>query len=256
MAETVLSILLTLLQLLTYALVGRALLSWFDPRGQWTISRMLAEVTEPVIAPAAAGRSPGRHARSLVHRRHHSHPGAGAVAATGTVVAGPRVHGNAPPEAISGGAFSCKPPIVIKEHCHGTSAGRNRGCWVMGDGVTGDGSRFPAALSASSAPAKRASVSTAQLHADARHLRRIAAPERAGMPTSTREPDGLTSAGEDKSGTVRVSGATRGSGRLRERMGGIRLLTTLYTIFFVLIILIAIGSFFGVFGNPLIDPGL
>ncbi len=51
MAETVLSILLTLLQLLTYALVGRALLSWFDPRGQWTISRMLAEVTEPVIAP-------------------------------------------------------------------------------------------------------------------------------------------------------------------------------------------------------------
>ena len=51
MAETVLSILLTLLQLLTYALVGRALLSWFDPRGQWTITRMLAEVTEPVIAP-------------------------------------------------------------------------------------------------------------------------------------------------------------------------------------------------------------
>jgi hypothetical protein len=39
-------------------------------------------------------------------------------------------------------------------------------------------------------------------------------------------------------------------------MGGIRLIVTLYTIFFVLIILIAIGSFFGVFGNPLIDPGL
>ena len=44
-------ILLQLLQLLTYALIGRALLSWFDPRGQWTITRMLAEVTDPVIAP-------------------------------------------------------------------------------------------------------------------------------------------------------------------------------------------------------------
>jgi hypothetical protein len=43
---------------------------------------------------------------------------------------------------------------------------------------------------------------------------------------------------------------------VEERMGGLRLLTTLYMIFFVLIILIAIGSFFGVFGNPLIDPGL
>ena len=51
MAETVLSILLTLLQLLTFALIGRALLSWFDPGGQWTITRMLAEVTDPVIAP-------------------------------------------------------------------------------------------------------------------------------------------------------------------------------------------------------------
>jgi len=39
-------------------------------------------------------------------------------------------------------------------------------------------------------------------------------------------------------------------------MSGIRLITALYTIFFVLIILIVIGSFFGVFENPLIDPGL
>ena len=51
MADTVLFILLQLLQILTYALIGRALLSWFDPRGQWTISRILADVTEPVIAP-------------------------------------------------------------------------------------------------------------------------------------------------------------------------------------------------------------
>lgn len=39
-------------------------------------------------------------------------------------------------------------------------------------------------------------------------------------------------------------------------MGGIKLITVLYTIFFLLMILIAIGSFFGVFDNPLIDPGL
>jgi len=51
MADTVLFILLQLLQILTYALIARALLSWFDPRGQWTISRLLADVTEPVIAP-------------------------------------------------------------------------------------------------------------------------------------------------------------------------------------------------------------
>ena len=39
-------------------------------------------------------------------------------------------------------------------------------------------------------------------------------------------------------------------------MGGIRLITTLYTIVFVLMILIVIGSYFGVFDNPAIDPGL
>jgi hypothetical protein len=53
-----------------------------------------------------------------------------------------------------------------------------------------------------------------------------------------------------------VCGAPVGSGKAEGRMGGIRLLTTLYTIFFVLIILIVIGSFFGVFENPNIDPGL
>ena len=59
-----------------------------------------------------------------------------------------------------------------------------------------------------------------------------------------------------KSGTVLVCGAPVGSGKAEGRMGGIRLLTTLFTIFFVLIILIVIGSFFGVFENPNIDPGL
>ena len=51
MAEMILSILLWLLQLLTFALIGRALLSWFDPRGEWAITRILADVTDPLIAP-------------------------------------------------------------------------------------------------------------------------------------------------------------------------------------------------------------
>jgi ABC-type Fe3+-siderophore transport system permease subunit len=39
-------------------------------------------------------------------------------------------------------------------------------------------------------------------------------------------------------------------------MGGIRLITMLYTLFFILMILVAIGSIFGIFDNPLIDPGV
>ena len=46
------------------------------------------------------------------------------------------------------------------------------------------------------------------------------------------------------------------TGNGEERMGGIKLVTALYTFFFLLMILIAIGSFFGVFDNQLIDPGL
>ncbi|MGH2617723.1 MAG: hypothetical protein ACRDJC_21035, partial [Thermomicrobiales bacterium] len=55
-----------------------------------------------------------------------------------------------------------------------------------------------------------------------------------------------------------VKYATNGSAAAKdeERMGGIKVITTLYTIFFILIILIAIGSFFGVFDNPMIDPGM
>jgi YggT family protein len=51
MADMVLNILLWLLQILTFALIGRALLSWFDPRGEWIISRLLADLTEPIMAP-------------------------------------------------------------------------------------------------------------------------------------------------------------------------------------------------------------
>lgn len=49
--ETVALILIQLLQILTWVLVGRALLSWFDPRGNWAISRILADVTDPLIEP-------------------------------------------------------------------------------------------------------------------------------------------------------------------------------------------------------------
>ena len=51
MANQILEILLMALQLLTYALLGRALLSWVDPRQQWAISRVLADIIDPVIAP-------------------------------------------------------------------------------------------------------------------------------------------------------------------------------------------------------------
>jgi hypothetical protein len=39
-------------------------------------------------------------------------------------------------------------------------------------------------------------------------------------------------------------------------MAGIRIITVLYTIFFVLMVLVVIGSIFGVFDNPFIDPGM
>ena len=39
-------------------------------------------------------------------------------------------------------------------------------------------------------------------------------------------------------------------------MGGIKLITALYTIMFVLLVVVAIASILGVFVNPLIDPGM
>ncbi len=39
-------------------------------------------------------------------------------------------------------------------------------------------------------------------------------------------------------------------------MAGIRLITAVYTIIFIVLIIAAIGSILGVFDNPLIDPGL
>lgn len=51
MADDILRILVQLLNILMFALIGRALLSWVDPRQQWAISRVLADLTDPIIAP-------------------------------------------------------------------------------------------------------------------------------------------------------------------------------------------------------------
>lgn len=40
-----------LLAVLGFAVVGRALLSWFDPRMTTPVGRVLYEITEPIIAP-------------------------------------------------------------------------------------------------------------------------------------------------------------------------------------------------------------
>lgn len=37
--------------ILTFALIGRALLSWFDPGFRSTIGRLLFDITEPIIGP-------------------------------------------------------------------------------------------------------------------------------------------------------------------------------------------------------------
>lgn len=51
MANSVLGVFLWVLNILTLALVGRAVLTWIDPGQQWAISRILADLTEPLIAP-------------------------------------------------------------------------------------------------------------------------------------------------------------------------------------------------------------
>lgn len=47
----ILDIVITFLQIMTWAIVGRALISWVDPRGTNPISRFLFELTEPIVGP-------------------------------------------------------------------------------------------------------------------------------------------------------------------------------------------------------------
>lgn len=51
MAQQFGELVLLLLNLLSLALLGRAILSWFDPGGRWPISQVLHTITEPLIAP-------------------------------------------------------------------------------------------------------------------------------------------------------------------------------------------------------------
>lgn len=51
MPTTVPGLISLVLNLLTFAIIGRALLSWFDPGMRSSVGRFLYEVTEPVIAP-------------------------------------------------------------------------------------------------------------------------------------------------------------------------------------------------------------
>jgi YggT family protein len=47
----VFEVLLLFLRIMMFAIIIRAVLSWFDPRGQNPVSRALNEFTEPIIAP-------------------------------------------------------------------------------------------------------------------------------------------------------------------------------------------------------------
>jgi len=47
----IVSILLSILNILSLILIARALISWVDPMGRWQISRMLYDITEPILAP-------------------------------------------------------------------------------------------------------------------------------------------------------------------------------------------------------------
>ena len=45
------SFLLTILNILTFLLIARALFSWFDPGMNSTVGKFLRDVTEPIVAP-------------------------------------------------------------------------------------------------------------------------------------------------------------------------------------------------------------
>lgn len=47
----ILSFILMLLQVLSFAILGRVLLSWVDPMGNMRITQILNDITEPMLAP-------------------------------------------------------------------------------------------------------------------------------------------------------------------------------------------------------------
>ncbi|MFM8592904.1 MAG: YggT family protein [Chloroflexota bacterium] len=44
-------VIIQMLQIFSWVLVARAILSWIDQRQEWGISRVLADITEPIIRP-------------------------------------------------------------------------------------------------------------------------------------------------------------------------------------------------------------
>jgi YggT family protein len=49
--EAVFGILIMFLNIMSFAIIGRAISSWFDPRASNPISRVLVDITEPIVAP-------------------------------------------------------------------------------------------------------------------------------------------------------------------------------------------------------------
>lgn len=51
MSDQVLTVVSFVLRILSFAIIGRALLSWFDPSFKSAVGRIIYDVTEPVIGP-------------------------------------------------------------------------------------------------------------------------------------------------------------------------------------------------------------
>lgn len=47
----IISFILMLLQVLSFAILGRVLLSWVDPMGNYRITQILHDITEPMLSP-------------------------------------------------------------------------------------------------------------------------------------------------------------------------------------------------------------
>ena len=51
MSSDVTSFIQLILTILSFGIIARAIMSWFDPTGKTTIQRVLIDLTEPIIAP-------------------------------------------------------------------------------------------------------------------------------------------------------------------------------------------------------------
>lgn len=52
--ELILNVLLTFLLIMQFAIVGRAIMSWFDRSQSNPVSQFLIQLTEPIVAPIRA----------------------------------------------------------------------------------------------------------------------------------------------------------------------------------------------------------